>query len=151
MPTKKAVKKPKKTPAKKPVKKATKKAVKKTPAKKKAAKKTLVKKITRKVPKKVFGKRSAKKQKPAFIIASDETSFWINNGPVLNSLPTLKEAFAVITVEQFKFHAGGSQNDFAIWVETILLDKKCAQELKKAKTQKTAAKKVGEALKKYKK
>ena len=57
----------------------------------------------------------------------------------------------VITIEQFEFHAGGTQNDFAIWVEMILLDKACAKELKKAKTRKAAAKKVGDALKKYKK
>ena len=70
---------------------------------------------------------------------------------MLNSLIALKEAISVITVEQFEFHAGGDQNDFAIWVETILLDVNCAKELRKVKTQKTAEKKVATALKKYKK
>ncbi len=157
MPAKKTIKKTKKPAVKKTAKRTVKKAptkkkvVKKKPAKKITLKKKVVKKTVKKAEKKVSKKKPTKKQKPALIVASDTASFWVNNGPVLNSLAALEEALLVITVEQFKFHAGGQQNDFAIWVETILLDKECAKALKKAKTQKTASKKVGAALKKYRK
>ncbi len=98
----------------------------------------------------VASKKTPKKTKKVFIVATEERSFWINNGPVLKDLQDLHEALKSISRKQFIYHAHGENNDFALWVEYVLLDKKCAKTLTKAKTQKTARELIKKALKKYK-
>ena len=151
MPTKKAtVKKPtKKATAKKStVKKAstTKKATVKKPATKKTApKKAAPKKTAKKTTKTTATKKPAKD----LLYASDEQSFWVTNGEILNSLVALHDAFDAMPKEVFEFHATGTQNDFSVWVETVLCDADCAAALAKAKTQKSAKSAVGKHLKLY--
>jgi len=94
--------------------------------------------------------KSSKKVENIFIAASEEQCFWVNDGPILKDLPDLHQALKTISKEQFVYHASGKSNDFALWVEYVLLDKKCAKDLKSAKTQKEAMKKVGDTIKKYK-
>jgi hypothetical protein len=137
MSTKKIVKKTvakkavKKTPAKKvTVKKVLKNVVKKAPVKK-ASKKAPVKKTTTK---KVSNKKG-------LVYASDQTSFWLKNGQILNSLISLRDALKKMEKEVYSYHAGGAHNDFANWVDVVLYDPKCAKDLEKAKTQ-TLAKTV---------
>lgn len=88
-------------------------------------------------------------QKPKLVVAPDHQRFWVNNGPVLKDLKELHDALLKMSKEQFKHHTQ-KQNDFSLWVEIVLLDKKCAAALKKAKTQKGAAEAVAETLKKIK-
>lgn len=149
MPTKKSPAKKttksavKKTASKKSVKKAT-KVAKKAPAKKAATKKTAAKKAAPK-------KKPSAMKKPVkdLVLASDQESFWVHNGDILNSLLALRDALAEMEKDIYQYHAKGEQNDFALWVETVLCDDDCAADLQKAKTQKGARTVVVKHLKLY--
>ena len=139
-------------------------------ARKKLVKKTTRKPITKKTTKKISKTKNAKtakkklarsssakgsgvtrkSRKKIFVTVVEEKYFWVNNGPVLKDLRDLYNALKTINKDQFIYHAHGDNNDFALWVEYVLLDKEGAKALVKAKTQKTATKKVSEILKKYK-
>jgi len=95
-------------------------------------------------------KKNLNKAKNSFIIAPEDQCFWVNNGPILKDLADLHQALKTISKEQFVYHASGKSNDFSLWVEYVLLDKNCAKDLKKAKTQKESTKIVENILKKYK-
>lgn len=144
MPTKKA-------PAKKAATKVAKKVTKKAAPKKPAAKKVVAKKKTttkKPVAKTSTAKRVQKSPKePTY--ASNEQSFWVTNGEILNSLVALHHALDTMPKEVFEFHAFGPQNDFSVWVETVLCDADCAADLAKAKSQKTAKTAVAKHLKHY--
>lgn len=151
MPTKKApAKKTTKTTAKKPVKKTAVKTavktVKKAAAKKAPAKKTVAKKVTRKSS---GTKVPIKKPTKELIYASDQESFWTSDGEILNSLMALRDALAEMDADIYQFHAAGEQNDFSLWVDTVLRDGDCAQDLKKAKTPRSAKTTVVRHLKMY--
>jgi hypothetical protein len=134
MPTKKTVKKVTKKVLKKAVlkKKAVKKVVKKT-TKKKPVKKT-IKKVTKKVIKKATKKVIKKTANKSLVFANEQTSFWVSNGKILNSMIALRDALDEMEKEVYQYHAGNAQNDFANWVAVVLADQKCASALEKAKT-----------------
>jgi hypothetical protein len=108
---------------------ATKKIVKKEVPKK------VVKKVVQKTTKKVLVKKSTsacscvckKTCKPA-------QAFWVNNGPVVNSVETLLKALKEMTDEQFVYHTKREGNDFVNWIKDCLNDIDCAKALKKAQT-----------------
>jgi hypothetical protein len=131
-------------PAKKPV--AKKAATKKKPAAKKPATK---KAVTKKASVKKATTKATKKPAKDLLYASDEQSFWVTNGEVLNSLMALHTALDDMSKDVFEFHAAGEQNDFSVWVETVLCDADCAADLKKAKSQKSATTTVAKHLKHY--
>lgn len=126
-------------------KKVTKKAVAKKTASKKVAKKTTAKKT---VAKKVAKKTSSNKKKP-LVYADNQTSFWVSDGQILNSLVALRDALDVMEKEVYEYHAGKAQNDFSNWVATVLADNACAKDLEKAKTCKSAKTAVVRHLKFY--
>jgi hypothetical protein len=136
---------PKKKPAAKAKVMSAKAATKaKTPAKKAVkTKKTATKKAA--VPKKAAAKKPAKE----LVYAADHQSFWTTDGQVLNSLLALSDALTDMETGAFEFHIAGDQNDFSLWVETVLCDGECAAELAKAKTQKRAQSVVKKHLKTY--
>jgi len=145
MPTKKPVtKKSVKTIAKKATVKKNPVAKKTTVKKKVTAKKTTTKKAN-KTPKATAMKKPVKD----LVFASDQESFWVQNGEVLNSLMALNDAFANMDKDIYQFHAHGDRNDFSVWVDTVLSDAACAADLKKAKTQKNARTIVVKHLKLY--
>jgi len=146
MPTKKAPAKKlvKKAAVKKPV--AKKVATKKKPAAKKPATK---KAVTKKTSVKKTSKKVAKQPAKDLLYASDEQSFWVTNGEILNSLIALHTALDDMPKDVFEFHATGDQNDFSVWVEAVLCDADCAADLKKAKSQKSAKTTVAKHLKHY--
>ena len=157
MPTKKtAVKNAVKSLAKKvagkkvPVKK---KPIAKQLAKKAAPKKTAVKKAVKIKARstKLKTKKVSAMKKPSkdLVFASDQESFWVQNGEILNSLMALRDAFAEMEKDVYKFHATGDQNDFSIWVGPVLCDSDCAADIAKAKTQKGARTAVVKHLKLY--
>ena len=126
-----------------PTKKATKKAT------KKVAKKT-AKKTTKKVAKKAVKKTSrAKKAAKDLVYSENDTSFWVSDGQILNSLMALRDALDAMHKDVYKYHATGDDNDFATWVEVVLCDGDCAKDLRKAKTQKGAKTVVVKHLKYY--
>jgi hypothetical protein len=135
---------------KKVAKKAVKKAVKKTTAKK-AVRKTTAKKATKKVAKKTAAKKtSAKpKNKKPLVLASNEKSFWVTNGAVLNSLLALRDALDEMEKEVYSYHVSKEHNDFANWVDIVLCDQECAAELKRAHTPVKAKTVVTRHLKVY--
>jgi hypothetical protein len=87
--------------------------------------------------------------KKEIIIAPADVCFWVNNGPALQSLLDLREAFKTLSVEQYTYHANKQKNDFSAWVFAILKDEQCAKDLKKAKNMKDALAVVQKYLKDY--
>jgi len=158
MPTKKTTKK---AVAKKPVvKQATatnkmstrgQKLVAKKTTKKVVAKKPVVKNkgLAKKTVKKTTKAAAMKKPTKDLVYASDQESFWVQNGEILNSLIALNDAFAKMDTKIYQFHAHGDKNDFSIWVDSVLCDQECAADLAKAKTPKSARTIVVKHLKLY--
>lgn len=111
---------PTKTPTKKIATKVAKKAVvKKAPAKKTATAKKAVPK--------------QEKQFKALVCAIDGECFWTTDGRVLQNLADLHLAFGSMDDEVFLHHVSKEKNDFADWVEYVLRDLECAEDLRKAK------------------
>lgn len=102
------------------------------PTTKKAApaKKVAVKKTVAKAP--VAKKASSAKK--SLVYANNETSFWVSDGQILNSLLSLRDAFATMEKAVFSHHVSKEKNDFANWVEVVLGDKACAKDLREAKS-----------------
>lgn len=95
-------------------------------------------------------KTSAKKSAPKkMVVAGGEHCFWVNNGPVLRSLKDLEMALPKMNDAQWGYHVNGTRNDFASWVEFVLLDSICAKDLKGCKTRSAARTCVARAVKKY--
>ncbi len=122
---------------------------------KKATKKTTTKATVSKPPKKVVAKKVVKKVSSKadslepLRYADNETSFWVADGNILNSLVALNEALLVMNPKTFTHHVTKDKNDFAEWVSDVLGDTACSAELKKAKTAKSAAAIVKKSLKFY--
>ncbi len=88
-------------------------------------------------PKKVASKVVSIKKKSVgkkLVYANDETSFWASDGQILNSLVALRDALAVMDKAVYTHHVTKERNDFANWVEVVLGDKKCATDLRQAKS-----------------
>ncbi len=111
-----------------PTKTAVKKAVKKTGAAKKTTKKSVGKTL---------------------VYADNDTSFWVNDGQILNNLVALRDAFTSMHADVYSYHTSLGQNDFANWVEVVLCDGECATDLRKAKTSSAAKTVVVRHLKSY--
>lgn len=114
---------------------------------------TSVKKTaTKKTTKKVAAKKVAKKvnaNKKTLAIASNQKSFWVHNGQILNSLMALHNALDSMEKAHYEHHVGDGRNDFAQWVDSVLCDSACADDLRKAKTPKAARTAVAKHLKHY--
>jgi hypothetical protein len=143
---------------KKPVvKKVSKKSVaKKTPVKKVVAKTVAKKTVVKKVAMKSAAKKSVSKKtttktkaKKSLVLASNDKSFWVANGAVLNSLVALRDALDEMEKEVYSYHVSKEHNDFASWVDVVLYDTQCAAELKKAGTPVKAKSVVAQRLKVY--
>jgi hypothetical protein len=66
--------------------------------------------------------------------ADDDQMFWLHEGPGLRNLRELKVALDNISEDQFAYHVADGKNDFASWVQHVLKDEDCAEELWKCKT-----------------
>lgn len=86
-------------------------------------------------------------KKKELINADDANLFWVNGNGALRNLKELAESLNTMSGETYAYHVNAEKNDFASWVEDILLDKKLATDMKKAKTQAAALKKVEARLK----
>jgi hypothetical protein len=125
-----------------------KKTATKVATKKVAAKKTAAKSVVAKTVKSSPKKQPSASKKP-LVYATDQQSFWVTNGRVLNSLVSLRDALDEMEKEVYLYHAGEAHNDFAKWVSDVLADSACAVELGKAKTPKSAKTVVVKHLKFY--
>ena len=84
----------------------------------------------------------SKKVINAEINAEPEKCFWLCDGQILKNLKELAKALDKMSNEVFSYHVNKNKNDFAKWVEDVFGERKLAIDLKKAKTPKTAAKKI---------
>lgn len=82
-------------------------------------------------------------------VAPEKKRFWVNNGPIIEDLTTLKIALESIPPIQYQFHVSGTRNDFADWVESVLGDRVCAELMRHAKSQRVAIEQVETALTRY--
>lgn len=144
-------------------KKIVKKNLKKTTTKKKVSrKKTSVKKATKRIvksTKKRIVKKNIKKttvkqrktvlKKNILVAVSPDKYFWIQYGPAVKDILGLKNALLDIKNEQFKHHVNSMKNDFAVWIEEVIEDERCAEKIKKAKTLKAMIKVLENTLKRY--
>ena len=149
MPTKSTTKKSTRTAS---TKKAARKTTKKTAPQKTTKQSSRSRKATSNTKKKVGTQRTSRgssKDKKPLVYAENETSFWVTNGEILNSLIALRDALDAMEKEVYLYHATGGQNDFAQWVEVVLCDPKCAADLTKAKTPRSAKTVVVRHLKSY--
>jgi len=110
--------------------------------------KTAVKTKAEKNTAKTSGSKKTKEKKE-LVFALGERCFWVDNGPALQSLLELRDAFATMNEDQFAHHVNDEKNDFSAWVLYILQDEKCAKDLLKAKDIKTALKVAEKHLKEY--
>lgn len=124
-------------PTKTTLKKAAVKSVRvgKTAVAKKTVKKAVAKKS---VSKKVASKP---KEFKALVCAIDGECFWTRDGRILQNLSDLHMAFGSMDDEIFLHHANKEKNDFADWVEYVLQDLECAEELRRT-TNKANAEKI---------
>ncbi len=90
-----------------------------------------------------------KTEKLPVIQADENSSFWVNNGPVLRNIKDLADGLKNMSEELFAYHVSADKNDFASWVGNILKDEKLAKSLSKSKTLKSTIKAVSARLKKY--
>jgi hypothetical protein len=109
------------------------------------------KSVAKKVAKKVTAaKKSTKKSAGKQLVHADShTSFWVNDGQILNSLVALRDAFSKMPKDVYEYHSGTGQDDFANWVESVLMDAECADDLRKVKTSSAAKAVVVKHLKNY--
>lgn len=112
----------------------------KKPVAKKVAAKTIAKKVT---------KTSSVSKGKSLVYASNQKSFWVVNGQILNSLLALSDSLTTMDKKTYAHHVSKDRHDFAEWVESVLLDARCAADLRTAKTATTAKATVASYLKSY--
>ncbi len=69
-------------------------------------------------------------------------AFWVNNGHVIKNLDELKHALRTMDQKTFMHHLNKEKNDFAKWVVDVVGDTALGKSIAKAKTQKSAEKKI---------
>ena len=92
---------------------------------------------------------SLKQNKQPLLLGYGDKAFWVNNGPVLQSLRELETALVKMTEEQFRHHVDTNKNDFASWIEEVLRDKACARDVRLSNTIDKTIRAVEKHLKKY--
>lgn len=120
-----------------PTKKIKKVAAKKTVAKKVTTKKKSTKAVVaKKAPakRKVTAKKKMTHKCSCKTCSQPEEAFWVNEGPVINTLADLKKAINNMTEAQFAYHTKRDGNDFARWIRDCLSDTTRAVRVEKAKT-----------------
>lgn len=110
-------------------------------------KKVAVKAVTKKTKKTSTGTKAS--QKIGLVCAEGDRCFWSNDGLIFANLADLRDALSDMSDEVYAHHVTPERNDFADWVEFVLLDKTCANGLRKAKGKKAAAAVVIKSLSLY--
>jgi hypothetical protein len=113
----------------------------KKPVAKKVVAKTAVKKVT---------KTSPVSKGKSLVYASNQKSFWVANGQILNSLLALSDALSTMDKKTYAHHVSKDRHDFADWVESVLCEAGCAAAMRQAKTASSAKTVLVKHLKSYK-
>lgn len=106
---------------------------------------TKAKKVT---PKKAV-KKGGGKEKLQLVRASGEYCFWMNDGSIVSNLCELAEAFGTMSATIYAHHVTKDRNDFADWIEGVLLDAELAKSIRSAKKPGSAQTIVVRRLKLY--
>lgn len=78
-------------------------------------------------------------KKTNFLVRADDGEcFWTTDGQVLRDLNELQVALSSMNEMIFGHHVNTMKNDFADWVDHVLLDSDCAADLRTAKKPTTA-------------
>lgn len=72
------------------------------------------------------------------ISAEGNNRFWVHDGPVLSDIAELNRALKEMNDDQYAYHVNESKNDFANWVDEVLQDPHCAEDLRHAKSRHAA-------------
>ncbi len=97
----------------------------------------------------LINKKLVETAKKQLIQVDGPAAFWIHNGPMLKNLVDLQSALESIAPDLFSYHVTPDKNDFANWVEFVMMEPVLAGKLRSYKTQKTMAKAVAHYIKKY--
>lgn len=81
------------------------------------------------------------------INADEQSSFWVNNGPILKNLKDLKNALLNMNKETFGYHVNKEKNDFAVWVKDALKNNALAKKLSRTKTVESMIEAINNVLK----
>jgi hypothetical protein len=68
--------------------------------------------------------------------------FWRHDGGAVKNLDELGAALREMSEETFRYHVAGDKSDFSNWVRDVIGDGTLANQLRKAMTQTTAARRV---------
>jgi len=68
--------------------------------------------------------------------------FWCRDGKVVRNMDELAAALRQMSEETFRYHATGQKNDFITWVRDVIGDMTLTNQLKKAASPATSARKV---------
>jgi hypothetical protein len=68
--------------------------------------------------------------------------FWFHDGRMAKNLDELATTLREMTEETFQYHATGDENDFSKWVRDVIGDVTLVNQLQKATTHTTAARRV---------
>lgn len=91
------------------------------------------KKVTPKKVEKAAPKKSSGKEKRQLVRASGEYCFWTNDGNVVSNLSELADVLGSMNSGAFAHHVTKDRNDFADWIEGVLLDAELAKSIRSAK------------------
>ena len=94
-------------------------------------------------------KKSSGKEKRQLVRASGEYCFWTNDGSVVSNLSELAEVLGGMDNGVFAHHVTKDRNDFADWIEGVLLDAELAKSFRSAKKPADAQAIVERRLKLY--
>lgn len=83
------------------------------------------------------------------ISAPSEQCFWTTDGRVLANLVELRDALKAMDEAVFAHHVTKGKNDFAEWIEHVLLDAELAASFRKSKKPNTAREVVVSRLRVY--
>lgn len=136
-------------------KKTSKKTAAKKQIKKKSVKQSLgtLKRAVKKTKKTTAKKTKPSRKKPSaakmLVCAADQQCFWVTDGQILKDLVELKASLQSMTNEVFAHHVTHERNDFADWVESVLVDAECAAALRRSSTRRGAQSIITRCLKLY--
>lgn len=82
---------------------------------------------------------------------SDDTAFWVANGPVFRNLEDMANGLQTLDDAQFAFHVNNDKNDFYNWINDIIGDKNLCVAIKDTKAKEAMQKKVAARVAQLKK
>jgi hypothetical protein len=84
-----------------------------------------------------------KKEESSILIdTAPERGFWLCDGRTFKNLKELAEALQTMDETVWNYHVTDDKNDFANWIEDVFEEKQLGATIRKAKSPRTAAKRI---------